>query len=153
MGDDSFVVLAELESHLRLELHAKARFHYESTTVFSPTQETGMPSNNMTAYNFSRVTKDPYGFPGAERLSHDPLIYWGYLGTDRLHKFMARELYALSRSAVDWIHKEPTMKGVADKQTSKWMRMHPRASKVPWVSERCWIYMTTRTLGLCMFHA
>jgi len=31
-------------------------------------------------------------------------------------------------------------KGAEDKQTAKWMRLHPRAQEVRWASERCWIY-------------
>jgi len=70
-----------------------------------------------------------------------PLIYWGYLVKNR---FMAGELYALSFALVDWVGKDPVVKtlikGAEDKQTSKWMRKHPRASEIRWASERCWIY-------------
>jgi len=57
---------------------------------------------------------------------------------------MAGEMYALSWSLVDWVSKEPAVKGLVDgaedKQTAKWMRLHPRAAQVRWVAERCWIY-------------
>ncbi|KAH9046248.1 glycosyltransferase family 31 protein [Lactarius hengduanensis] len=73
--------------------------------------------------------------------ARDPLIYWGYLVKQR---FMAGEMYALSWSLVDWVSKEPAVKGLVngaeDKQTAKWMRLHPRAAQVRWVAERCWIY-------------
>jgi hypothetical protein len=76
--------------------------------------------------------------------TQDPLIYWGYLVTNRLHKFMAGELYALTWSLVDWVAKDPSIKGLTrgaeDKQTAKWMKLHPLASEIRWVSERCWIY-------------
>jgi len=59
-------------------------------------------------------------------------------------RFMAGEMYALSWSLVDWVSKEPAVKGLVngaeDKQTAKWMRLHPRAAQVRWVAERCWIY-------------
>jgi len=77
-------------------------------------------------------------------LVNDPLIYWGYLVTNRLHKFMAGELYALSWSLVEWVAKDTSVKGLTkgaeDKQTAKWMKMHPRASELRWAGERCWIY-------------
>jgi len=57
---------------------------------------------------------------------------------------MAGELYALSWSLVDWVSREPVIKGLVrgaeDKQTAKWMRLHPHAADVRWVAERCWIY-------------
>ncbi|KAJ3004622.1 hypothetical protein NUW54_g4725 [Trametes sanguinea] len=57
---------------------------------------------------------------------------------------MAGELYALSFALVDWVSKDPIVKtmvrGAEDKQTSKWIRAHPRAEQVRWSSERCWIY-------------
>jgi len=31
-------------------------------------------------------------------------------------------------------------RGAEDKQTAKWMRLHPRADEVRWATERCWIY-------------
>lgn len=114
--DDSFVMLAELESRLRVELHNKPYTNY-TPTLTSP-----------------RQTDTPV----------DPLIYWGYLVTNRLHRFIAGELYGLSWSLVDWVAKEPAIKGMTqgaeDKQTAKWMRIHPQASEVRWTSERCWIY-------------
>lgn len=71
----------------------------------------------------------------------DPLIYWGYLVKNR---FMAGELYALSYSLTTWIANDTQVRtmirGAEDKQTAKWMRMHPRADEVRWASERCWIY-------------
>ncbi|KAJ7038226.1 glycosyltransferase family 31 protein [Mycena alexandri] len=85
----------------------------------------------------------PYS-PGAALRLDDPLIYWGYLVTNRLHRFMAGELYALSWSLVDWVAKDTAVKaltkGAEDKQTAKWMKLHPRAEEVRWTSERCWIY-------------
>ena len=57
---------------------------------------------------------------------------------------MAGELYALSWALVDWVASDEKVaemkKGAEDKQTGKWMREHPRAEEIRWVSERCWIY-------------
>jgi len=57
---------------------------------------------------------------------------------------MAGELYALSWSLVDWVAKDTIVKGMTkgaeDKQTAKWMRLHPYASDIRWTNERCWIY-------------
>ncbi|KAF9535452.1 hypothetical protein CPB83DRAFT_13074 [Crepidotus variabilis] len=79
---------------------------------------------------------------------NDPLIYWGYLIYNR-HSFMAGELYAVSWSLVDWIAQDATVKtmkkGPEDQQTARWMKIHPRASEVRWVSEKCWIYNHPRS--------
>ncbi|KDQ16752.1 glycosyltransferase family 31 protein [Botryobasidium botryosum FD-172 SS1] len=84
--------------------------------------------------------------PGGVDMAHlargvDPMIYWGYLVKSR---FMAGELYALSSNLVEYVATTPALKsmtrGAEDKQTAKWMRIHPRANEVRWRSERCWIY-------------
>ncbi|KAF8642320.1 hypothetical protein AX16_009590 [Volvariella volvacea WC 439] len=117
VDDDSFVMLAELETRLRVELHTAQGAMKEAAA------SRALMSHNIT---------------------QDPLVYWGYLVTNRLHQFMAGELYALSWSLVDWAAKDPTVKtltrGAEDKQTAKWMRLHPQASQIRWTSERCWIY-------------
>ncbi|KAF7306905.1 Glycosyltransferase family 31 protein [Mycena indigotica] len=138
MDDDSFVMLAELEARLRVELHSQtsksgaAAPH--SSTHFSDATSREEPTASVV---------NPLSVERDARLA-DPLIYWGYLVTNRLHRFMAGELYALSWSLVDWVSKDPTVKlhikGKEDKQTAKWMTLHPRAPQVRWVSERCWIY-------------
>lgn len=128
VDDDSFIMLAELEARLRLELHNDPR---KKETASNPST---LP--NTIIAQTQRLT--------LETQNNDPLIYWGYLVTNRLHMFMAGELYALSWSLVDWVSKDKTVKtltrGAEDKQTAKWMRLHPRASEVRWTSERCWIY-------------
>lgn len=128
VDDDSFIMLAELEARLRLELH--------SVKPKKPGFDQNI-SNDMVL--------PPYHLQASVESSiDDPLIYWGYLVTNRLHQFMAGELYALSWSLVDWVSKDATVKtmtrGAEDKQTAKWMRLHPRASEIRWTSERCWIY-------------
>jgi hypothetical protein len=133
VDDDSFVMLAELEARLRVALHDQR------------TENVGSDASGSSA--------DPGGdlpLPSAQQ-ARDPLIYWGYLVKRR---FMAGEMYALSWSLVDWVSKEPAIKGLVngaeDKQTAKWMRLHPRAAQVRWVAERCWIYDHPRSGTVCV---
>lgn len=133
VDDDSFVILAELESRLRLELHTKPRGFSQHSASFE----------DSTANVDVDATSAP-DFPLVTDSTRDPLVYWGYLVTNRLNRFMAGELYALSWSLVEWVANDPVVKGLTkgaeDKQTAKWMKLHPRASEVRWTSERCWIY-------------
>ena len=126
VDDDSFVMLAELEARLRVALH-------DQRTENHPQHNSGSSSSSADLDGDLPVT-------GAQP-AHDPLIYWGYLVKRR---FMAGEMYALSWNLVDWVPKEPAIRGLVngaeDKQTAKWMRLHPRAAQVRWVAERCWIY-------------
>ena len=134
VDDDSFIMLAELEARLRLEFHAtkskEPDFHQTNSNNATSAVSMLLPPSNLQV--------------PIESAADDPLIYWGYLVTNRLHQFMAGELYALSWSLVDWVSKDATVKtltrGAEDKQTAKWMRLHPRASEIRWTSERCWIY-------------
>ncbi|KAK0465053.1 glycosyltransferase family 31 protein [Desarmillaria tabescens] len=145
VDDDSFVMMAELESRLRVSLHETPKSHHPNHTephlAIHPKDEVHWKTNHTT------ISISPDNFSTAldeQKDMKDPLIYWGYLVTNRLHRFMAGELYALSWSLVDWVAKDPTVKGVTkgaeDKQTAKWMTMHPLASEIRWASERCWIY-------------
>lgn len=135
VDDDAFVMLAELEARLRLELHSTP---YKDNTINAQQPDATSAPASASPIQSSTLAKRQ---PSAE---DDPLIYWGYLVTNRLHMFMAGELYGLSWSLVDWVAKDPTVqtltRGAEDKQTAKWMRAHPRASEVRWTSERCWIY-------------
>jgi hypothetical protein len=142
VDDDSFVMLAELEARLRVALHDKYQDKTRLSVVSSPRErDLGTPSSGEV----QRLSS------GAS-LAEDPLIYWGYLVKRR---FMAGELYALSWSLVDWVSRDPTIKGLTrgaeDKQTAKWMRSHPRAPEVRWVAERCWIYDHPRSGTVCVF--
>ncbi|KAL4267148.1 glycosyltransferase 31 family protein [Pleurotus pulmonarius] len=143
VDDDSFVMLAELEARLRVQLHQSS----QSSPLASPASPSdSIPPNGRSedsttlALRSPEATKSSIWYPRPTS-PNDPLIYWGYLVKNR---FMAGELYALSWSLVDWIAKDPTVKGMTkgaeDKQTAKWMALHPRANKIRWVSERCWIY-------------
>lgn len=151
IDDDSFVMLAELESRLRTELYA-------GTTIID--NRRAEDSSEVTPPSNQTVVEQPPSTPSSSSSSaegyHDPLIYWGYLVKNRYHTFMAGEMYALSWPLVDWVSKSPEVKGLTkgaeDKQTSKWIKLYPGSSsglgenhlerrrEVRWVSERCWIY-------------
>jgi hypothetical protein len=158
VDDDSFVMLAELEARLRIALHEK---HTESvgdprwdnvTSVVSVGQGAKSSLSTPTPALASSSSKPQPRPPPGAILADDPLIYWGYLVKRR---FMAGELYALSWSLVDWVSKDPVVKGFVrgaeDKQTAKWMRLHPRAPEIRWVAERCWIYDHPRSGTVCVF--
>ncbi|THH19729.1 hypothetical protein EW146_g1480 [Bondarzewia mesenterica] len=142
--DDSFVMVAELEARMRVQLHEKSARVIQLGDQTRPIRARNVPSAQpgndglpeWSGSSSSRTSREPSPSP-----DDDPLIYWGYLVKKR---FMAGELYALSWSLVDWVSKDPAVKGSArgaeDKQTSKWMRLHPRADDVWWASERCWMY-------------
>ncbi|KAG2023521.1 hypothetical protein CC2G_001166 [Coprinopsis cinerea AmutBmut pab1-1] len=142
--DDAFIMLAELEARLRVELHNKPKFSNSTNRIPRriPTA-TSLTEASPIDVSPDRVPHISAPFPET-MTDNDPLIYWGYLVTNRLHQFMAGELYALSWSLVDWVAKDAAVKGMTkgaeDKQTAKWMRLHPRADRVRWTSERCWIY-------------
>ncbi|KAJ8454975.1 hypothetical protein ONZ51_g12714 [Trametes cubensis] len=162
--DDSFVMLAELEARLRVELYKEPlppppppSDRKQSTSqqtqlrARSDDEPAIMDFNQIASYfDFALApyaTRTPPTLAAippdvpAEPPSRDPLVFWGYLVKNR---FMAGELYALSFALVDWVSKDPAVKamtrGAEDKQTSKWIRAHPRAEQVRWSSERCWIY-------------
>ena len=155
VDDDSFVMLAELEARLRVALHEEPTAHLgheqldkDGLSVLSARQHVEFPPEG---------TRPPPGevlphLPSSSSLAKDPLIYWGYLVKRR---FMAGELYALSWDLVDWVSREPAIKGLVrgaeDKQTAKWMRLHPRKAEVRWVAERCWIYDHPRSGSVCVF--
>ena len=136
VDDDSFVMLAELEARLRLELHVKPQRYSEE-----PFSSTALQSRDQSPFytvNTSTSIPDTAYIP---KSMEDPLVYWGYLVKNR---FMAGELYGLSWSLVNWVANDPTVKsltkGAEDKQTAKWISLHPRAQQVRWTSEHCWIY-------------
>lgn len=151
VDDDAFVMLAELESRLRLELHAK--------TVLS-VNDTAPSTFSLEDTTTNSLVMMPESLEPMAVLSNgsqilDPLVYWGYMVHNRLHRFMAGELYALSWSLVEWVANDPAVKGLTrgaeDKQTAKWMKMHPRESEVRWASERCWIYDHPRSGTVYVF--
>jgi hypothetical protein len=57
---------------------------------------------------------------------------------------MAGEAYALSADLVEYIATHEALldftAGAEDKRVAKWMRLHPEASSVNWITERCWVY-------------
>ena len=159
VDDDSFVMLAELEARLRVALHENRTEHVRdqfwddnglSVVSARPGAESLPPRPQRTMPRSNEV--EPR-LPSGALLAEDPLIYWGYLVKRR---FMAGELYALSWGLVDWVSKDPVIKGLVrgaeDKQTAKWMRLHPRAAEVRWVAERCWIYDHPRSGTVYVFY-
>lgn len=109
--DDSFVMLAELEARLRVELHSGL---LDST----PAQE-----ENTTG------------------TVEDPLIYWGYLIKNKFMGGELYSLswdvvtwVAKSNAVKSLTH------GAEDKLVARWMLLHPRSGKIRWKSEHCWIY-------------
>ncbi|KAH7925183.1 hypothetical protein BV22DRAFT_1089470, partial [Leucogyrophana mollusca] len=131
VDDDAFVMLAELEARMRVELHAKGQAPYGAPESPASLSQVGV---NAIEHLLPQTYQE-------RDLPQDPLVYWGYLVKNR---FMAGELYGLSWSLVDWVSKDPVVKtltkGAEDKQTAKWMALHPRAGEIRWASERCWIY-------------
>ncbi len=157
VDDDAFLMLAELEARLRLELHQwpkkKTKNHHKKVSSLdsrdSPiTDKAATISRSSSSLWSTNWNYDPYVEALRSRIPRldfdDPLIYWGYLVTNRLHTFMAGEIYGLSWGLIEWVSRDETVRtmrrGKEDKQTSKWIRLHPRASEVRWVSERCWVY-------------
>lgn len=148
VDDDSFVMLAELEARLRLEMYTKVQNVNSSSQTSSTVRvREDVNANASSLFLSSAHVQDPVSSheprsPSSSlRPADDPLVYWGYLVKNR---FMAGELYALSWSLADWVANDPIVrsmtKGAEDKQTAKWMSLHPRASEVRWTNERCWIY-------------
>lgn len=58
--------------------------------------------------------------------------------------FMAGEAYALTSDLVSYIATSRLVKanthGKEDQLVADWMRMHPQAEEIVWVTERCWVY-------------
>ncbi|TDL28646.1 hypothetical protein BD410DRAFT_781162 [Rickenella mellea] len=163
VDDDAFVMLAELEARLRVELYTPNGQHLDGSTSIMPSgrdseHETATEPDVRSAADLTddisssmspnESTRSPAGTPSSlpndslgGKPNDDPLVYWGYLVKNQ---FMAGELYALSWSIVRWVATDPGVRGMThgkeDKQVAKWMRAHPRARDVRWKSERCWIY-------------
>ena len=57
---------------------------------------------------------------------------------------MGGQAYALSSDLVEYVATTPALldhaEGKEDKRVARWMRMHPEASTINWVTERCYIY-------------
>lgn len=57
---------------------------------------------------------------------------------------MGGECYALSADLVKYVATAPALEaytaGAEDKRVAKWMRMHPNASSINWITERCYVY-------------
>jgi hypothetical protein len=122
--DDTFVMLAELEARLRVELHSTS----QNATAYWAQQ-----THTSTAVKSRDIT--------LAKQDSDPLIYWGY---HIKSQFMGGEIYGMSWALAtwvatdDWVRRHTT--GAEDKVTASWMEHHPYAQNIRWASERCWIY-------------
>ncbi|KII86467.1 glycosyltransferase family 31 protein [Plicaturopsis crispa FD-325 SS-3] len=141
VDDDSFVMLAELEARLRTELHPRTATLADELEHSHSSRDESSSNGTVASLHSTEAARTPSISLAPNVSATDPLVYWGYLVKNR---FMGGELYALSWSLVDWVSKDPTVKtmtrGAEDKQTAKWMQIHPRAADIRWTSERCWIY-------------
>lgn len=108
--DDSFVMLAELEARLRVEMHPPSN----ATTPYYGAGSSGI-EDPLVYWGYLVKNK----FMGGEMygLSWD-VVRW--VAT-------SEETKALT-------------KGAEDKLVAKWMLLHPRAGSVRWAKEQCWIY-------------
>ena len=126
VDDDAFVMLAELESRMRLELYAKGHSPYgfseNITSVRAEALDPHLPAS---------LQSDLVMIPKQAGIIQDPLVYWGYLVKDL---FMAGELYGLSWSLVAWVSKDITVKGLTkgaeDKQTARPYTEDPEGYRV-----------------------
>jgi hypothetical protein len=153
--DDSFVMLAELETRLRVELHStekNATDYWDNPPIeyLINDSTSSVRSDNYTSTAAPRTTRTSI-LPRYTPPPSDPLIYWGYLIKNR---FMGGEIYGLSWSLVTWVAQNEKVKtithGAEDKVTAKWMNLHPRREEVRWKSERCWIYNHPRSNTVCV---
>lgn len=57
---------------------------------------------------------------------------------------MAGEAYGMSMDLVNYIATSSNVRSVTrgkeDKLVSKWMRMHPQATAITWITDKCWMY-------------
>ena len=57
---------------------------------------------------------------------------------------MGGECYAMSADLVNYVATYPPLEayttGAEDKRVAKWMRLHPNASSINWITERCYVY-------------
>jgi hypothetical protein len=57
---------------------------------------------------------------------------------------MAGEAYGMSMDLVNYIATSPRVqqvtRGKEDKLVSRWMRMHPQATAITWITDKCWMY-------------
>lgn len=109
--DDAFVMLAELEGRLRVEMHD------------------GVQRKTMPYY---------YGTPPPVE---DPLVYWGYLVKNKfMGGEMYGLSWSIVSWVAQSEATRGLTRGAEDKLVAKWMNLHPRAGSIRWTSEHCWIY-------------
>ena len=114
--DDAFLILSELERHLRVAPREKAYWGCELYDI---------DPGNLMYSPLADLLLSP--FPDLIR-----------------NLFMAGECYAMSADLVNYVATysplEAYTTGAEDKRVAKWMRLHPNASSINWITERCYVY-------------
>lgn len=108
--DDSFVMLAELEARLRVEMHF------------------GLNETRTPYYGTQPVVEDPLVYWGY-------LVKNKFMGGEMYALSWSLVSWVAQSEAVRGL-----TRGAEDKLVAKWMWLHPRAGNVRWKSEHCWIY-------------
>lgn len=108
--DDSFIMLAELEGRLRVEMHAKdyvSMPHYYKTKQSAP---------------------DPLVYWGYQVKSS--------FMSGQLYALSWNIVNWIAKSEST----RALSKGAEDKLVAEWVRLHPQAQDVRWQTENCWMY-------------
>ncbi|KAG8797260.1 hypothetical protein FRC17_007802, partial [Serendipita sp. 399] len=108
--DDSFVMLAELEGRLRVEMHA------------------GLNEPTSYYYGVPPPVEDPLVYWGY-------LVKNKFMGGEMYGLSWSMVSWVAQSEAV-----RSLTRGAEDKLVAKWVLLHPRAGSVRWKSEHCWIY-------------
>jgi hypothetical protein len=108
--DDSFIMLAELEARLRIEMHAKS---YDSMPHYYGAQP---PLPDPLVY---------WGYLVKSTFMSGQLYGLSWNIVDWIAKSESTRALA---------------KGAEDKLVAEWVRLHPQAKNIRWTTENCWIY-------------
>lgn len=108
--DDSFVMLAELEGRLRVEMHA------------------GLNESSPYYYGTPPPIEDPLVYWGY-------LVKNKFMGGEMYGLSWSVVQWIAQSEAT-----KALTRGAEDKLVARWVLMHPRAGSVRWKSEHCWIY-------------
>ncbi|KAG8782392.1 hypothetical protein FRC15_007037 [Serendipita sp. 397] len=108
--DDSFVMLAELEGRLRVEMHA------------------GLNEPTSYYYGVPPPVEDPLVYWGY-------LVKNKFMGGEMYGLSWSMVNWVAQSEAARGL-----TRGAEDKLVAKWVLLHPRAGSVRWKSDHCWIY-------------
>lgn len=79
------------------------------------------------------------------------LMFGEYRQRQSDREYMTGEGYVLSMDLVRYIATDPYVLahtiGDEDQRVGDWIRAHPEADRVIWVTERCWMYDHPRAQG------